>query len=92
MFAVQSCGMASTFPNPDKPTTGWSPGTQSTPTWRAAPLPPDAQRMGLTAWVAPELQMASNLRADKKLHRFLAWIGLVVAIALVFAPLVAIIR
>lgn len=48
--------------------------------------------MGLTAWVAPELQLASNLRADKKLHRVLAWIGLVAAIALVLAPLVLTLR
>ena len=79
--------MPGIFPAPDEPTPPWSPGT---PVWRATELPPDARRLGLSPWVAPELQLASNLRADKKLHRFLAWIGLVVSVALVLAPLVGI--
>ncbi|MBO1754667.1 hypothetical protein [Allobranchiibius sp. CTAmp26] len=79
--------MPGVFPAPDEPTPPWSPGT---PVWRATELPPDARRMGLSPWVAPELQLASNLRADKKFHRVLAWIGLVVSVALVLAPLVGI--
>lgn len=73
----------------DEPGGPWSP---EVPTWRVTPLPPDAQRMGLSPWVAPELQFASNLRADKKSHKLMAWIGLIVAIALIVAPLVAIVR
>ncbi len=48
--------------------------------------------MGLSPWVAPELQFASNLRADRKYHKTIAWIGLIVALALVLAPIVAMLR
>lgn len=45
--------------------------------------------MGLSPWVAPELQFVSNLRADRKFHKTIAWIGLIVALALVVSPIVA---
>lgn len=67
----------------------WSPSSDDTASWRAAPLPPDAERMGLSPWVAPELQFVSNLRADRKFHKTIAWIGLIVALALVVSPIVA---
>lgn len=41
-------------------------------------LPEDAQHLGLLPVTAPELQVASALRADKPLHRLIAWIGLLV--------------
>lgn len=39
-------------------------------------LPHDAQHVGLMPVVAPELAMASALRADRPLHKVLAWAGL----------------
>ncbi|GAB3495163.1 hypothetical protein [Flexivirga lutea] len=40
------------------------------------PLPDDARRKGLTPVVAPGLQFASSLRADKRSHRIIAWLAL----------------
>lgn len=40
------------------------------------PLPEDARRKGLTPVVAPGLQFASSLRADKFSHRIIAWVAL----------------
>lgn len=67
----------------------WGPSADDTTSWRSNPLPPDAERMGLSPWVAPELQFVSNLRSDRKFHKTIAWIGLIVALALVIAPIVA---
>lgn len=39
-------------------------------------LPEDAQRKGLTPVVAPGLQFASSLRADRRSHRIIAWFAL----------------
>lgn len=39
-------------------------------------LPEDARRKGLTPVVAPGLQFASSLRADRLSHRIIAWISL----------------
>jgi len=44
-------------------------------------LPDDAKHLGLIPLTAPELQVASALRADKPLHRAIAWIALLVLIA-----------
>ncbi len=84
--------MPDTFPERDESSSAdrpWAPSSDDTASWRATPLPPDAERMGLSPWVAPELQFASNLRADRKWHKSIAWIGLIVALALVLAPIVA---
>lgn len=50
-------------------------------------LPEDARRKGLTPVVAPGLQFASSLRADKFSHRIIAWItlGLIAAFVLICA-------
>lgn len=47
----------------------------------ASRLPEDAKHLGLLPVTAPELQVASALRADKPLHRALAWLALVVLAA-----------
>lgn len=44
----------------------------------ASRLPDDAKHLGLLPVTAPELQVASALRADKPLHRALAWLALLV--------------
>lgn len=46
--------------------------------WEAPHLPPEAEKMGLMPITAPELAFASALRPDKRLHKFIAWIGLAV--------------
>ncbi|HWC24399.1 MAG TPA: hypothetical protein VG502_19050 [Flexivirga sp.] len=51
------------------------------------PLPEDARRKGLTPVVAPGLQFASSLRADKFSHRVIACgtLGLIAAFVLICA-------
>ena len=51
------------------------------------PLPDDARRKGLTPVVAPGLQFASSLRADKLSHRIIAWfaLGLIAVFVLICA-------
>ena len=43
-------------------------------------LPEDAKHLGLLPVTAPELQVASALRADKPLHKLIAWVGLLVVV------------
>lgn len=47
----------------------------------ASRLPQDAKKLGLSPLTAPELQFASALRADKPMHKIVAWVALLVILA-----------
>lgn len=46
----------------------------------ASRLPEDAKHLGLRPVTAPELQIASALRADRPAHKLLAWLALLVVV------------
>ena len=46
----------------------------------ASRLPEDAKHLGLRPVTAPELQVAAALRSDKRTHKALAWLALLVIV------------
>ncbi|WP_265445568.1 hypothetical protein [Flexivirga meconopsidis] len=46
-------------------------------------LPPDAERMGLRPETAPGLDFANSLRSDRRSHRVIAWVGLLLIAAMI---------
>lgn len=62
---------------------GMAPGAARTETHaelRATALPPDAERMGLSAWTAPGLALASTLDPRRRSSRILAWMMLLMVL------------